>query len=170
MPGSEEIAVRQQAEPRKGTWKLLVVVDETPECNNALRFAARRARLIGGGVKLLNIIHPRDFQHWVAVEEVMREEAHEEAEELLRSMAADMQRDHGVLPELVVREGKPSGEILALIEEDLEIRVLVLGAGTGSEGPGPLVSSFSGQLLGSLPVPVTIVPGHLAMERIDEIT
>lgn len=170
MPASEENAVRHQAEPRKGTWKLLVVVDETPECNNALRFAARRARLIGGGVKLLNIIHPRDFQHWVAVEEVMREEAHEEAEALLQSMAADMQRDHGVKPETVVREGKPSGEILALIEEDPEIRVLVLGAGTGSEGPGPLVSSFSGQLLGSLPVPVTIVPGHLAMERIDEIT
>lgn len=170
MPDPDDNSVTQQTEPRKGTWKLLVVVDDTPECSNAIRFAARRARLIGGGVKLLNIIHPRDFQHWVAVEEVMREEAHEEAEELLRSMAADMARDHGVEPELAVREGKPSGEILALIEEDREIRVLVLGAGTGSEGPGPLVSSFSGQLLGSLPVPVTIVPGHLAMERIDEIT
>jgi len=170
MPGPDDSAVIEQVEPRRGTWKLLVVVDDTPECGNALRFAARRARLIGGGVKLLNIIHPRDFQHWVAVEEVMREEAHEEAEALLNSMAADMKRDHGVAPEIVVREGKPNAEILAQIEEDPEIRVLVLGAGTGSEGPGPLVSSFAGQLLGSLPVPVTIVPGHLAMERIDEIT
>lgn len=170
MPEPDVTAVTQPTEPREGTWKLLVVVDDTPECGNAIRFAARRARLVGGGVKLLNIIHPRDFQHWVAVEEVMSEEAHEEAEVLLRSMAVDMKRDHGVEPELVVREGNPSGEILALIKEDLEIRVLVLGAGTGLEGPGPLVSLFSGQLLGSLPIPVTIVPGHLAMERIDEIT
>ena len=170
MPGSNDNAAESRTEPIQRSWKFLVVVDETPECRNALRFAARRARTIGGGVTLLNIIHPRDFQHWVAVEEVMREEAQEEAERILESLAKELERDFGVVAERVVREGKPAAEVLALIEEDPGIRILVLGAGAGSEGPGPLVSSFSGQLLSALPIPLTIVPGHLALEEIDQIT
>lgn len=170
MPGSEDNAATAEIEVVRRTWKFLVVVDETPECHNALRFAARRAKTIGGGVTLLYVIHPRDFQHWVAVEEVMREEAHEEAEQLLSALGRQVRDELGVEPELVIREGKPGDEILSLIGEDPGIRILVLGGGIESEGPGPLVSSFAGQLLSSLPIPVTIVPGHLAMARIDEIT
>lgn len=170
MPGSEENAATAEIEPVSRSWKFLVVVDETPECHNALRFAARRAKTIGGGLTLLYIIHPRDFQHWVAVEEVMREEAHEDGQQLLAGLARQVRDELGVEAEMVIREGKPGDEILALIDEDPGIRILVLGGGTESEGPGPLVSSFAGQLLSSLAIPVTIVPGHLAMERIDEIT
>jgi hypothetical protein len=44
---------------------------------------------------------------------------------------------------------------------------LVLAAGTGPEGPGPLVSGVSGKLANKLRIPVTIVPGHLSDEEID---
>lgn len=170
MPGSEENAATAEIEAVGRSWKFLVVVDETPECHNALRFAARRAKTIGGGLTLLYIIHPRDFQHWVAVEEVMREEAHESAEQLLSGLARQVRDELGVEAEMVIREGKPGDEVVSLINEDSGIRILVLGGGIENEGPGPLVSSFAGQLLSSLPIPVTIVPGHLAMEQIDEIT
>ena len=49
---------------RDGLSKFLVVVDDTPECDNALYFAAKRAQHVGGSVELVYIIDPPDFQHW----------------------------------------------------------------------------------------------------------
>ncbi len=151
-------------------WKFLVVVDETPECNNAIRFAALRAAKTNGGVTLLYIIDPPDFQHWMSVEEVMREEAHEEGSALLQKAADRIADEVGLKANMLIREGKAINEILKVIEEDPGIRILVLAAGTGKEGPGPLVSSFSGQMLGTLPIAMTIVPGHLPTDQIDQIT
>ena len=73
------------------------------------------------------------------------------------------------MPELVVREGRRLDELLALIEEDHDIRVLVLGAAPGAEGPGPLVSALAGQISGSFRIPFTIVPGTLSDAQIDEL-
>lgn len=152
-----------------GVSKFLVVVDDTPECANALYFAMRRAQHVGGTVTMLYIIDPPDFQHWMSVEEVMREEAREEAMEVLRTLAVDAEDKSGIRPELVVREGKASSEILDLINEDNRICFLILAAGDSSEGPGPLVTSFTGSLIHSMPIPVVIVPGHLSLEQIDKI-
>jgi nucleotide-binding universal stress UspA family protein len=66
----------------------------------------------------------------------------------------------------VIREGNTAEEILKLIDEDADIGILVLAAGTGKEGPGPLVSNL-GKTAGSFPIPVAIVPGHLSNEEID---
>lgn len=150
--------------------KFLVVVDDTPECRVALRFAARRAQKTGGGLTLLRVIEPPDFEHWVAVKNLMHEEAREEAEQLMQALAADAHEETGVMPEFVIREGKKREQLLALIEEDSDIRILVLGAASGSEGPGPLVSELVGQRSGSLAIPVTVVPGSLTDEMIDELS
>jgi hypothetical protein len=48
--------------------------------------------------------------------------------------------------------------------------MLVLGAGTGQDGPGQIVSAISGKLAGQIDIPVTIVPGDLSEERIDALT
>ena len=45
----------------------------------------------------------------------------------------------------------------------------VLAAGTGREGPGPLVSALAGKSSASFPIPVAIVPGHLEDEEIDAL-
>jgi len=74
-----------------------------------------------------------------------------------------------VNPELVIREGDPVNEILAQVKEDEEIGVLVLGAGNDKSGPGPLVTAMS-RSSGSLPIPITIVPGDLSKERLESIT
>ncbi len=147
----------------------MTVVDDSPECRNALRFAARRAAKTGGGVVMLYVIRPEEFQHWIGVGEVMRAEAREAAEARLTQLAGEVKALSGVLPEFVIREGVARDEVLAQIREDPEIGVLVLGAGASGEGPGPLVSALAGRLAGTMTVPVTVVPGSLSMERIDSI-
>ena len=148
--------------------KFMVVVDETPECMNALRFAARRAQKTGGGVVMLYVIAPDDFQHWMGVAELMRQEARDAAEQRLSELATELHDLSGVTPEFVIREGNRAEEVLALIEEDVEVGVLVLGAGEG-ESPGPLVSQLVARMGGRMPIPVTVVPGAMSMERIDAV-
>lgn len=149
--------------------KFLVVVDDTPECGNAIRFAARRAEHTKGGLVMLYVM-PRDgFEHWMGVAEVMREEAREKAEDRLAEAARDVREAANVVPEFVIREGKAVEEILSLIGEDEEIGVLVLGAGEDSSGPGPLVTQMVDKLGHRMPVPVTVVPGSMTTERLDQI-
>ncbi len=148
----------------------LAVVDDSPEFSSALRFAARRAKRTGGRVALLYVIEPGDFQHWLSVSELMREEARQEAEAILRRHAATCQELSGKMPILHIREGRPSDELLALLEEEPSISVLVLGANPGSKGPGPLVSYLVGKAANRLSVPVTIVPGTLDGDKIDLLT
>jgi nucleotide-binding universal stress UspA family protein len=72
-----------------------------------------------------------------------------------------------LVPEEIVREGVKADEITKLIEEDEDIGVLVLGASKDPSGPGPLVSTLAGgRLVGTFPVPITVVPGHLSIEEI----
>jgi nucleotide-binding universal stress UspA family protein len=136
----------------------------------ALRFACRRARHSGGRVALLYVMEPADFQHWMAVAEKMREERRAEAERVLHELAADVNELTGKMPVLYVREGVPGDEIVRLIEEEPGISVLVLGAGTGTKGPGPLVSSLAGRLSGKFPIPITVVPGNLTIEQVDALS
>lgn len=150
--------------------KFLVVVDDTTECRLALRFASRRAARTGGGVVLLYVIEPADFQHWVAVENIMRQEAREEAENIMQDLAAEAVDWSGIMPEFRIREGRKQDEILAMLDEDPDVRLLVLGASTEKEGPGPLVSALAGQMSGSMRVPVTVVPGRMTFAEIDEVT
>ena len=59
--------------------------------------------------------------------------------------------------------------ILDVVHTDPQIGVLVLGAGTDKSGPGPLVTQMS-RNSGSLPVPLTVVPGDMSKERLEAIT
>lgn len=170
MKTAPEIRPPEDARHARSGRKFLVVVDGTPECRPALHFAARRARSTSGGVTLLCVLPRAEFQHWVAVGDLMREEALVAADEMLQTMVADVHATLGGEAEVVIREGTIKDQVLELIEEDPNIGVLVLGAGTSPEGPGPLVSSFAGQLAGSLPIPVTVVPGNLTIAEIDALT
>jgi nucleotide-binding universal stress UspA family protein len=149
--------------------KFLVVLDDSRECLNAMRFAAQRASHTGGGVTILSIIPPEEFQHWMGVADLMRAEARERIEAHFEVFAKWMRDRQHVNPELVIREGVPVNEILAQINEDPQIGVLVLGAGTDKGGPGPLVTAMS-RNSGNLPIPLTIVPGDMSKERLEEIT
>ena len=149
--------------------KFLVVLDNSQECLNAMRFAAMRAAHTGGGVEVLAVIEPEEFNHWIGVGDIMREEARDRINAHFEVFAKWMRDRQGVDPKLVIREGEPVPEILAQVSEDAEIGVLVLGAGTDSKGPGPLVTQLT-KSSGSLPIPITIVPGNLSKERLEAIT
>lgn len=150
--------------------KFLVVVDETPECESALAFAARRALRTQGQLALLYVIEPGvDFQHWLGVEEVAREEGHNKARAVFRLFGRKLRAMgfEDIVPEEIVREGMKPEEITKQIEEDQDIGVLVLGASKDPSGPGPLVSTLAGgRLAGTFPVPITVVPGHLSIDEI----
>ncbi|MCV6596295.1 MAG: universal stress protein [Mangrovicoccus sp.] len=148
--------------------KFLVVLDESRECLNAMRFAAMRAAKTGGGVQILSVIPPEEFSHWIGVGEIMREEARERIQAHFEVFAKWMRDKQGIEPELVVREGVPSQEILDQIREDPEVGLLVLGAGTEKKGPGPLVNQMS-KAAGSLPIPFTIVPGAMSKEELEAV-
>lgn len=149
--------------------KFLVVLDDSRECLNAMRFAAMRAAHTGGGVAVLSIIPPDEFNHWIGVGEIMREEARERIHAHFEVFAKWMRDRQKIDPELVIREGEAVPEIMAQIAEDPDIGVLVLGAGTGKSGPGPLVSQLT-RNSGTLPIPITIVPGDMTKERLEAIT
>ncbi|QPM90994.1 universal stress protein [Pseudooceanicola algae] len=149
--------------------KFLVILDDSRECLNAMRFAAMRAAHSSGGVAILSIIPPEEFNHWIGVGDIMRSEARERIEAHFEVFAKWMRDRQNIEPELIIREGEPFEQILGLIREDSDIGVLVLGAAAGKSGPGPLVSHMS-RNAASLPVPITIVPEDLSKERLEAIT
>jgi nucleotide-binding universal stress UspA family protein len=147
----------------------LVVVDKSPEMPVALYYASRRARRTGGHVALLHVSPPPETHGLRAVEDLMRDEQRQEAELLVLRLAKEVQDHTGTMPVLYMREGKSRDELLALIDEEPTISVLVLAAATGPEGPGPLISYLS-RAAGKLRIPVTLVPGSLTREQLDAIT
>ncbi len=160
---------REPADP-SGDRIFLCVIDSTEEVRVAIRFASRRAWRTGGRVAMLYVMEPADFQHWMSVEEKMREERRAEAERVLQERASEVYDICATMPALYVREGSPADAIEQLIEEEPRIAILVLGAGTGKKGPGPLVSSIAGKLSGKFPIPITVVPGNLSVDQIDALT
>jgi nucleotide-binding universal stress UspA family protein len=150
--------------------KFLVVIDETPECDRAVYFASRRALRTGASVIMLRVIETHDRnQQWLGVADIMRAEAHEEANAVLDRHAARISSITGVTPERVIREGDKAEEMLKLIDEDEDIAALILAAGVGKEGPGPLVTSLA-KTAGEFPIPVALVPGHLSDEDLDTMS
>ncbi|MDX2104639.1 MAG: universal stress protein [Alphaproteobacteria bacterium] len=144
----------------------LVVVDDTPEVTQALHWAGLRAAHTGGRIALLHVVEPVENQQWMAVEELMRAERRAEAEAVLSKRGAEALDWSGRQPILFIREGNVRDELLALIEQEAAISVLVLGAGTGKEGPGPLVSHLAGKMSGRLRIPIVLVPGILSDEQL----
>jgi nucleotide-binding universal stress UspA family protein len=152
------------------TPKCLVIVDDTAESDRAVYYASRWAIRCGGGVVMLRIIETEDQnQQWLGVAEVMRAEAHEEANAALDRAAGRAIGIAAIAPERVIREGDPTEQILDVIDADVDIAMLVLAANPGPEGPGPLITMIS-SAVGSFPIPVTIVSGDLSDEAIEALS
>ncbi|MCD1264914.1 universal stress protein [Shinella sp. AETb1-6] len=149
--------------------KFLAVIDDTPECQRAVHYAGMRAKNSNGAVVLLYVIANGDFQQWLGVEEIMRAEAREEAEAVLAKAGQALREAIGIEPETVIREGVASEAINSLIEEDRDIAILVLAAGSSKEGPGPLVTSLASRAQ-AFPIPVTVIPDQLSDEELDALS
>ncbi|MDA7982449.1 MAG: universal stress protein [Alphaproteobacteria bacterium] len=147
------------AEPRQ---IYLSVVDESPEGSLARRYAALHAKRGERAVALLASIDTSlAAGDWVSIGQEMEDEERARIEHLLKRAAAEVQALTGEAPEQFIRPGTPRDALFALLEEEPRIAALVLAAGGGTAGPGPLVSSLSGKDLARLPVPLVIVPAVL---------
>jgi len=152
--------------------KFLVIADDSPEFQAALRFACRRARSTGGHVALLRVIEPAVFEHWSGVREEIEREARAEAETVLQKMAEYVIEQTGQAPEFIIKyEENTRTALRQVIAEDPDIKILVLAAAVGGRGPGPLVASIAkeGVKWGARKVPVTVVPGDLTDEEIADL-
>ena len=146
----------------------LVVIDESEEAHNALRFAARRAADTNGTVHLLALVPKQEFSAFGAVQDTIEEEARDRAEVMANSAAGELAGESGLRPQIAVRVGDGKTVINDYLDEHPEVAALVLGA--AAEGnPGPLVTHFSA-CAGALPCPLFIVPGGLSEEEIDRLS
>lgn len=152
--------------------KFLVVADDTPEYQAALRFACRRARSTGGHVALLRVIEPAVFEHWSGVREEIERQQRQEAETALQQSAEFVMAETGLPPEfLIINADNIRAALKQVLADDPDIKILVVAAAVGGRGPGPLVASLAkeGVTWGARKVPVTVVPGDLTDAEIADL-
>ena len=150
--------------------KCLVIVDDTAEWDRAVYYASRWAVRVGGGVVMLRIIEIEDQnQQWLGVADIMRAEAHEEANAALDRASGRANGIAAITPERVIREGDSTEQLLDVIDQDVDISMLVLAANPGPEGPGPIITMMA-KTVGTFPIPVTIVPGNLSDDDSDALS
>lgn len=150
--------------------KLLVVIDDTSECDRAIVYGAKRALLSNSDLVMVFVIVPGEFQHWLGVEQIMRDEVQRIAEEKLeRALEIGRASAPGIVIQTVIREGLVQTELRDLISSDTDIGLLILAAGEGKEGPGPLVAGVALRAEG-YGIPVTIVPSSITDEEIAALT
>lgn len=149
--------------------KFLVMLDDSRECLNAMRFAAMRASNSGGAVTVLAVIPPNEIQHGFGVAEVMRTEAYERIEAHFEVYAKWMRMRPKVEPELVIREGHPAEQLLAYLNEDPEVGIVAMGLGSDRSAQNPVLTRLLRDAA-SLPCPLTIVPADISKERLEAIT
>jgi nucleotide-binding universal stress UspA family protein len=147
----------------------LVVVDRTPEMRVALAYACERARNTNGRVALLNVIEPETMEISATVQKLIEEEHRQEAEKLLDEAAAQVEAQIGQPPLRFLRKGKPAEELIRLVNEEPGISVLMIGAGAGPEGLGPLLTHLMSGAVGRFRVPVMVVPGSLTIDQIKDL-
>ena len=160
--------VRRSFEAGHGR-KFLLVVDESPEVESALFYAASRIARSSGSILMLYVVEPQDFQHWMGIRQVQLEEETNKAKAVFRLLRRKLSQEgfDAITCEEVVREGEKGEEIVKMIDEDEDVAILVLGAATDAKGPGPLVSTLAaGKVAGTFPIPITVVPGNLAIDVI----
>lgn len=157
--GRDEVGGPADSRPSKRI--LLLVVDDSEEFHVALRWASRRAMHTGSRIGLLYVMERPEAGEWISVQYQMRADAREEAESMLQQVAAECYALSGLVSVFFLREGDKQEEIIALVEEEPNIAVLVLGAGKGPSGPGPLVSTLVGKMSGSFEIPILVVPSAL---------
>jgi len=134
----------------------LVVIDETDEARSALRYAARRAGAVDGGVHILALVPQQNISAFGGIQATIEQEARDRAEMLAHGAAGSLLAEMGIMPAISVAVGGGQKVIREFLDEHGNIAALVLGAAKGGN-PGPLVTHFSTHA-GALPCPLYIIP------------
>ena len=146
----------------------LVVADETSEMHQALYYASRRAATASGEVALFRCIEPPEGQLWGGITKIMEAEAEQASKKLLTDLSLYCEELGAVKPKTFLKKGNVSDELIKFINNESLITVLVLGASTETGNPGPLVN-YVINASSECRIPITIVPGNLTDEQIDNL-
>lgn len=150
--------------------KFLAISDDTEECMSALAFAGLRSSALGAGLVILRCAQAPGLGGWIGLDKDITQDAIDAARVKATQHVDAVHARTGVAAELVVVDDEPIDAIRKLVDEDPAIKVLILAAGTGRTGPGPLVSRLAkGKPLAGRPIAVTVIPGNLTDSQIDEI-
>ena len=149
---------------------ILVIADGSKEMEVALQYACARSKKTDRKIIIATFIEPIDVLTTQGVEEIMKNEAREEAELKLQKASSIVKESTGLIPILQLREGKIIDELIALIEEEKNINVLVLAANLDEKGPGPIISALTTKEYSRLRIPLMIVPSNFSKEHISLIT
>ncbi len=144
---------------RKGVY--LIVVDESEELTMALDYACQFANAEGGYVALLYVVEQVFVQNWQNIEDRVRQEMRQKAEQVIWDAAGLVKEKTGAVPMVFIEEGDCSDIVVQTLEDNNNIVSLILAASAHSSNPGPLVTYFSGKGVSRIPVPLMIIPGHL---------
>jgi nucleotide-binding universal stress UspA family protein len=156
--------------PKQQERVFLVVADRSEEMRVALRYAALRAKSVGGRVALFACIENEADPQWQAVADLAEQEQRDEAEARMQRFAETVAALSGKVPVIYIRRGVPQDQLLKLLDDEPSVSVLVLAAGTGRGGPGPLITALTGKQSHRLHIPLTIVPGSLSDEELEALT
>jgi nucleotide-binding universal stress UspA family protein len=152
--------------------KFMVVIDDSPEFEVALYFAARVAHRTKGRLVMLYVDEPVKTGGWFDIKSSAPDHRKDRAEaeiDKFRSRLDEMGMPK-IRTEAITRTGDKAEEIIRVIDRDEDIAVLVLGASVSRRGPGPLVTSLvTGEEAGTFPVPIYIVPGDLTFDEISAL-
>ena len=149
--------------------KFLAVSDETEECISALLFAGMRAKAVGAGLVVLRCARVPGLGGWVGLDKDISQDAIDSARLKAVQHADIVEKRVGVKAELVISEDEPVDAIRVLVKKDLAIKSLILAAAPGWR-PGPLVSRLAkGKPVSNRPIAVTVIPGNLTDEQLQEI-
>ncbi|ADU11861.1 MULTISPECIES: universal stress protein [Asticcacaulis] len=151
--------------------KFLVIADDSAEFRAALSYASVRARVTQGMVTLLRVLPPTDYSQWAGVRDEIEREQREEAETLLSTLSDEAAVKSGRPAEIIIKTGQMKDAIREVLIADRDIKIIVIGASGGNPGPlvNLLVREGVGTLGGTRPVPVTVVPGDISDEAIEEL-
>lgn len=149
--------------------KYLICVDSREESRVCLKLGCMKAKTRGGGVILLHVITPADFQTLGAVADRMREERKAEGDQLLKRLSDEAATAYGVAPSAVLREGEIGEEIIEVAKQDGNVIMVVIGTAHHTSGRGSLASWLAGQLGSKLLTPLLMVPGNLTDEQLQSL-
>ena len=147
----------------------LVLVDDSPEMPVALRFACYLANKRDGQVALFRALEPAGFMPWAGVDDIMRTEMEEEANELLQNYTEVVTEWTGDEPIVYVREGNAGEGLTKLLREEKNITKLVLASDVSTEDPGPVISYMMREGTHTVHKPIIVVPSNMTDEELMQL-
>lgn len=147
----------------------LVVADGSEEFPVALRYATKMAEDNHGHMAILKVVNVKGFSHWGTVEDQIRKEIRKEGEKILWEIAGQVNEVNGMLPSFYLEEGDRFERLEEVVRNDPTICMIILAASRTSSKPGPLISYYAAKKgMGSLRVPLLIVPGDYERQSLDD--